>query len=50
LEHDICAQGIAQVGDEELNLLMLGQRSVAAGEGDETLAEVINGAGASQQR
>jgi hypothetical protein len=48
LKRDVRAEGIVKAGDEQLNLLPLGQGGVMAGEGDEALGVVIHRAGVPQ--
>jgi hypothetical protein len=43
LQCDVSAQGVAQPGDEELDLLGLSEGDVAAGKGDEAFAKLVGG-------
>jgi hypothetical protein len=43
LQCDVRAQGVAQPGDEELDLLGLSEGDVAAGKGDEAFAKLVDG-------
>jgi hypothetical protein len=42
VQDDIGAQGVAQPGDEELDLLGLDEGAIMTGEGDEVFVEVVH--------
>jgi hypothetical protein len=42
VQDDIGAQGVAQPGDEELDLLGLDEGAIMTGEGDEVFVEVVD--------